>query len=189
VPERINRRELIINTAGELFLQQGYKATSVRQIAEEVGVTEAALYYHFKAGKRELLQAVFECHMPDLTEILKSCGNANSLADLIHKFGTNLAETAPERIMKFRWLIGEFSNFNEQERAIIHQKQIDFHHSLATLIEPFVEDMKKANTLAWMLICTTFGYGQIFWSLDLKSQVDFPMETLVETLVKLMPSD
>jgi AcrR family transcriptional regulator len=189
VPERINRRDIIIETASQLFIQQGYGATSVRQIAEEVGMTEAALYYHFKEGKRELLKAVFECQMPDLVKVLESCGDANSLADLIRKLGHSLAKTAPGRVMKFRWLIGEFPNLNEQERALIHEKKIAFHDGLVDLIVPFVEDVEKANTLAWTLICTLFGYGQLFWSLDLKSRVDFPVESLIETLVESISPD
>ncbi len=46
--KRQNRRDLIIETAAELFQEQGYDATSVRQIAAAVGCSEAALYYLFK---------------------------------------------------------------------------------------------------------------------------------------------
>jgi TetR/AcrR family transcriptional regulator, cholesterol catabolism regulator len=49
--DRINRRDQIIDTAAQLFQEQGYTATSVRQIADAVGVTEAALYYHFLNAK------------------------------------------------------------------------------------------------------------------------------------------
>ena len=40
--------------AADLFIEQGYEKTSLREIAERVGVTKAALYYHF-ASKEELL--------------------------------------------------------------------------------------------------------------------------------------
>jgi AcrR family transcriptional regulator len=33
----------------ELFAEQGYDKTSLREIAERLGVTKAALYYHFKS--------------------------------------------------------------------------------------------------------------------------------------------
>ena len=33
----------------ELFAEQGYEKTSLREIAERLGVTKAALYYHFKS--------------------------------------------------------------------------------------------------------------------------------------------
>lgn len=52
-------RELILDAALELFNEQGYEKTSLRQIAERVGVTKAALYYHFER-KEEIL---FELHL------------------------------------------------------------------------------------------------------------------------------
>jgi len=66
--QKTNRRDLIVETAARLFIEQGYTATSVRRIAEAVGCTEAALYYHFKDGKRQLLQAVVESEISQLDE-------------------------------------------------------------------------------------------------------------------------
>lgn len=43
----------------ELFRQKGYNGTGVADIAKRVGITNAALYYHFKS-KQELLFVVLE---------------------------------------------------------------------------------------------------------------------------------
>lgn len=40
--------EEILDVAEELFMLQGYRATSTRQITEKIGVTQPTLYYHFK---------------------------------------------------------------------------------------------------------------------------------------------
>ncbi|MEO3744327.1 helix-turn-helix domain-containing protein [Plantactinospora sp. B5E13] len=42
-------RSRIQQVALELFTEQGYEKTSLREIAERLGVTKAALYYHFKS--------------------------------------------------------------------------------------------------------------------------------------------
>lgn len=52
-------KEEIISAAVELFRTKGYHATTVREIAEKLGVTSAALYYHVKC-KEELLCEIFE---------------------------------------------------------------------------------------------------------------------------------
>jgi hypothetical protein len=41
-------RAAILEAAKLLFMQDGFRGISMRQIAEAVGVTKAALYYHFK---------------------------------------------------------------------------------------------------------------------------------------------
>lgn len=42
-------RERIKTVALELFTEQGYEKTSLREIAERLNVTKAALYYHFRS--------------------------------------------------------------------------------------------------------------------------------------------
>ena len=49
MPESSSTREEILATALQLFTVQGYDATSLRQIADRLGFTKAALYYHFPA--------------------------------------------------------------------------------------------------------------------------------------------
>lgn len=42
-----NTKELIEEAAMELFAEHGYKGTSVRKIASQIGIRESALYNHF----------------------------------------------------------------------------------------------------------------------------------------------
>jgi len=50
-------RERILDVALERFTRKGYAETSLREIAEELGVSKAALYYHF-ASKQDILLAL-----------------------------------------------------------------------------------------------------------------------------------
>ncbi|KUN90761.1 TetR/AcrR family transcriptional regulator [Streptomyces caeruleatus] len=56
---RGNTRQRIQDVALELFAEQGYEKTSLREIAERLDVTKAALYYHFKT-KEEIIVSLFE---------------------------------------------------------------------------------------------------------------------------------
>ena len=49
----------ILDAARSLFAERGYRATSMRQIAARVGITDPGLYYHF-ASKREILTALLD---------------------------------------------------------------------------------------------------------------------------------
>jgi len=60
---RGNTRQRIQDVALELFAEQGYEKTSLREIAERLDVTKAVLYYHFKT-KEEIIVSLFE----DLTQ-------------------------------------------------------------------------------------------------------------------------
>jgi AcrR family transcriptional regulator len=56
-------RRQILTKAAELFLAKGYKGVSMKELAQAVEVTSAALYYHFPKGKEDLftkmIQTVF----------------------------------------------------------------------------------------------------------------------------------
>jgi AcrR family transcriptional regulator len=52
-------RERILEAALDLFTDQGFDKTSLRKVSERVGVTKAALYYHFRS-KEELLASLVE---------------------------------------------------------------------------------------------------------------------------------
>jgi AcrR family transcriptional regulator len=43
----------------ELFTRQGYASTSLRQIAEVLGINKASLYYHFRS-KEDILASLFD---------------------------------------------------------------------------------------------------------------------------------
>src|SRR6218665_1357719 len=50
-------RRLILDTAARLLRSGGYHQTTLREIAEAVGMRKASLYYHF-ASKEEIVEAV-----------------------------------------------------------------------------------------------------------------------------------
>lgn len=64
-------RQLIIDVATDLFMTQGYLATSTRQIAFEVSITQPNLYSHFK-NKEAVYLAVFEQLTAKVGENLQS---------------------------------------------------------------------------------------------------------------------
>lgn len=71
----------ILRAALELFSERGLAATSIRDIADESGYTNPALYKHF-AGKDELALYLFElCH----TRVWTACEAALSSADSFHE--------------------------------------------------------------------------------------------------------
>ena len=52
-------RQQILETAQRLFAERGYDATSLQMIADEMGLTKAAVYYHFRA-KSDILHAAMQ---------------------------------------------------------------------------------------------------------------------------------
>jgi AcrR family transcriptional regulator len=68
-PRRRDTRQRIQDVALELFAERGYEKTSLREIAERLDVTKAALYYHFKT-KEDILISLFEDLVRPLDELI-----------------------------------------------------------------------------------------------------------------------
>jgi AcrR family transcriptional regulator len=69
-------RALILQTAQRLFEERGYDATSLREIAEAVGMTKAAVYYHYPAKEHllvELTRPMLDA-MSDMVTRLRDAG-------------------------------------------------------------------------------------------------------------------
>ncbi|NUW30630.1 TetR/AcrR family transcriptional regulator [Nonomuraea sp. SMC257] len=58
-------RTRILAVARELFAQQGVRETSLREIADRLGITKPALYYHF-ASREDLVRSIVEPMMDDI---------------------------------------------------------------------------------------------------------------------------
>jgi AcrR family transcriptional regulator len=58
-PRQDNRRVQLLDAAARLFREQGFHATSMRDIAKAVGMLSGSIYYHFDS-KEDLLLAVYQ---------------------------------------------------------------------------------------------------------------------------------
>ncbi len=72
-------RERILDVALDLFIEKGFDRTSLREIAERLGVTKAALYYHF-ASKDDILMALhMRLHEVGKNALMRMTGEPVSL--------------------------------------------------------------------------------------------------------------
>jgi len=89
-------RERIIEVATKKFMDHGYKATSTRKIAQEVGLTQPNLYHHFK-NKEALYIAVMETVAEEAENDLRDHMNSDnmSLESKLDDMTTYLREQHP----------------------------------------------------------------------------------------------
>jgi len=62
-------RTAILETSRDLFIDHGYAATSMSQVARKVGITKATIYHHFK-DKRSLMDELVAQAMTVMAETL-----------------------------------------------------------------------------------------------------------------------
>ncbi|GAA4208396.1 MULTISPECIES: TetR/AcrR family transcriptional regulator [Microbispora] len=62
---RMARRRQLLSAAQEVFVENGYHAAAMDEIAERAGVSKPVLYQHFP-GKLELYLALLDLHVDDM---------------------------------------------------------------------------------------------------------------------------
>lgn len=82
-PEVTPRSESIISTALDLFTQQNYEGTSMREIAATVGVRPASLYNHY-GSKEDILWEIVNRAWDELGRMQAEA--ADGLADTLEQF-------------------------------------------------------------------------------------------------------
>jgi len=100
-------RARIQAVAIELFTEQGYEKTSLREIAERLNVTKAALYYHFKS-KEDIVASLVEDYVGQIDDLIA--------------WGAGQPRTAPTRAEILRRYVGIVTDGHQVFR-MLHQNQ------------------------------------------------------------------
>lgn len=176
-------RERIPVVALALFAEQGYEATSMRQIAEQLDITKAALYYHF-ASKEDIVRAVVQSTM-------------DQIAGLVEWAKAQAVTPALRREVLDRWAdilqahgvaMFRFMMANRQLMQDIHPDksgvaaQMSVLHAILTPPDASVEDQLKVR-LALMSITLAGVAGA-----DLEASEDEVLAAARRISVSLLPA-
>jgi AcrR family transcriptional regulator len=97
------RKKQIIDAARKLIIKKGSEHLTVRAVAKEVGLTEAAIYRHFKS-KREVLSFLMDYIMDSMLNEFErpEVQNSHSLKALDALLKQHLSEIEQRRGMSFQ---------------------------------------------------------------------------------------
>ncbi|WP_018684891.1 TetR/AcrR family transcriptional regulator [Actinokineospora enzanensis] len=71
MPPTVGTRERILDVAVGLFAEVGYDKASIRELANRLGITSAALYYYFR-NKQEILTAIANTVYTEVDKLVDS---------------------------------------------------------------------------------------------------------------------
>ena len=121
----------ILDVAERMLQVRGYNGFSYGDVAEELGITRAALHYHFK-GKAELGQALIDRYAS--------------------RFGAALADldaTAPDAAAKLRGYVALYTDVLSADRMCLCGMLAAEHRTLPDPLQQAVCDFFSSNT-TWL---------------------------------------
>ena len=155
-PRRGNTRRRIQDVALELFVERGYEGTSLREIAERLDVTKAALYYHFKT-KEDILVALVQTHIAPLAELIEWGGGQPRTPEvrreLLVRYSGAVAHAAP--LLTFI-----YENQAALRELTIGQQLKDQVHAVWSLIiDPEADLTEQARSVSALLTIHFGGFA------------------------------
>ncbi len=180
-----SKKEVIIEKASKLFLEKGFGAASMRDLAEHVGVEAASLYNHIQS-KSEILQAicfkVANDFISHLEAVQSSPESALKKLELIIRFHIRMMMEQFEFVYisdhEWRHLPEPYlSNFLNQRR--------NYRRSLSDLIARGIErnEMKDLDPYVAVLTILSAISGIESWH---RSRKSVSRETLENNMVKYL---
>jgi len=133
---RISTRQRLLDAAEQLVNRQGFSATSIDQIIDQVGITKGAFFYHFKS-KAELARALIDRFAAADQQVLyTNIKRAESLSDdplqqllifvgLLLEIAEQL-DSNPEPGCLFATYCYEQGLFDEQTHEVIRSAILDW---------------------------------------------------------------
>lgn len=134
-------RQQILDSASRLFHDRGFAGTSIRDIAEAVGISSSTMYHHF-TNKQEVLSAIVTKFMDDfnVATIPVLADETLSVTDRLCAVIRIHVEMSDAR--RHELLVGnpvKFALDAEQARRLVNQ-QWEYNHAVRSLIDTGCKD-------------------------------------------------
>ncbi|WP_277605449.1 TetR/AcrR family transcriptional regulator [Glycomyces sp. L485] len=145
-------RERIQRTAIALFSEHGYERTSLREIAEHLGVTKAALYYHFKT-KEDIAASFFDSYADDVDRICEWGEDQPKTIETRRELLRRYAEVIRAHVPVLRFQQYNQAALTRLDRgSIFRQRVLRLHALLADENDELIHRMR-----AWDAITTLYS--------------------------------
>jgi AcrR family transcriptional regulator len=144
------RQQELYDTAARLFAEQGFHATSMRQLAQSLGLTKSSLY-HYIASKDELLFQILDSYISDaLVEIENLVADQSRppderLTQFIQFYARFYAGDRPRLVL----LVNELDSLQPERRQVLVEKERRYMAVLTGLLSELkvtgrLKDMPEA---------------------------------------------
>jgi AcrR family transcriptional regulator len=138
--EGVDRRQLILEAALDVFAEQGFEGATTKEIAARAGVTHGLIYFYF-ASKEELFQAAFQLTLSGVAKELPLSGAAESSdepAVVIERCVTLLLETlSSPRVTSLARIMMRMAANNDQRAGPLRECKQIMKRAVGSLADAF----------------------------------------------------
>src|SRR5688572_15525670 len=175
---KASKKDLILQKASAMFRERGYATTSMRDLAEAVGIEAASLYNHIQS-KAEILQEIIyrtanDCneHLEDLET--KSISNLKKIESLI-RFHVQMML---HRFDDYYVMINDWAHLSEPYLTNFTTQRRNYAQKLETIVQEGIKHNEMKPVLPYVAVLTILSSvrGLEFWHRSAKKVTPQVME-------------
>jgi len=183
--KKASKKEFILKKAAQMFREKGFAATSMRDLAETVGIEAASLYNHIRS-KNEMLESIcfdvanrFTIFMDELES--GNQGTIKKIETLLRFHIKQMIETFEEVIVCDR----EWKHLDEPYLSNFHNQRRSYRKRFAAIIEEGItkNEIKKIDAPTVVLIMLHSVNGIESWH---RSTAKISSKDLEDNMVLIM---
>ncbi|UCD25020.1 MAG: TetR family transcriptional regulator [Gemmatimonadota bacterium] len=135
----------LLRTAADVFAQQGYHATSMRDLSKATGMSLAGMYYYVRCKDELLYQIQERCFMGVLAGARSAIESGTDPAARIDRLIQHHVTFFTEHMSEMKVLSHEADSLTSERQESINQLKKQYVTLLADLIGDAQEDAAKAD--------------------------------------------
>ena len=183
--KKASKKEFILKKAAQMFREKGFAATSMRDLAETVGIEAASLYNHIRS-KNEMLETIcfdvanrFTMFMDELDA--NNQGSIKKIETLLRFHIKQMIESFEEVIVCDR----EWKHLDEPYLSNFHNQRRNYRKRFALIIEEGIKngEIKKVDAPTVVLIMLHSVNGIESWH---RSTAKITAKELEDNMVLIM---
>lgn len=136
---RFDRSEIIIDAAASIFRRKGYDATSLQEIADEVGILKGSIY-HYIDTKEDLLFAIIQRNHERIITGNQRWRDADDPVAALDSFISGHIRQSLAHPTDSIVFVRDFRALSADRAAEIIRRQHDYDHDFRTLVERAAAD-------------------------------------------------
>ncbi|WP_437903976.1 TetR/AcrR family transcriptional regulator [Sorangium sp. So ce327] len=189
--QKENLRGAILAAAGELFLEQGYEAFSMRQVAERIGYSATTIYRYYE-DKDDLLFAIVHEGFSEFQRALVAA--AESTADPIERLvalGAAYVRFGMDNPVHYRLMFMQRFDFVFDQRKARQQPMIDSFNVLQDAVASAMDagamqrgDVERHSQVVWALVHGITALGLADRGRFTADDVDRTLEIAMKMMVR-----
>jgi AcrR family transcriptional regulator len=128
------RRAEVLDIAARVFHEQGYEATSIQDIADELGVLKGSVYYYISGKEDVLFELLQEVHKAALKVVTEAVAQDGDPLQKIYRFVETLSRFNADNQVRMGIFLHDFRSLSEDRRREIVRERDRYDRILRKLI-------------------------------------------------------